>query len=172
MASCGPDARVRNPSIERTRSGMSNIRQHHVLQLTSKRSRDRRWYCAAFVGTIAIGLASRSLPPRLQDAVGKYPGDALWALMVFFGMGALFSRVSTLRLASYGLAFSLAIELLKLYEAPWAVAVRRTTLGHLVFGHVFSWQNLVAYAVGVAAGAMIEFFSTRNVKQAEVHNVA
>jgi hypothetical protein len=127
-----------------------------VLRLTADRHRSRAGYGLAFVATIAAGLASRSLPAELQPVVGKYPGDALWALMVFFGLGALLPRVSTLKLASAALAFSVLIECMKLYQAPWAVALRHTTLGHLVFGHVFSWNNLVAYAVGVAMGLGLE----------------
>jgi hypothetical protein len=41
-------------------------------------------------------------------------------------------------------------------EAPWLAAFRHPTLGHLLPGHVFSWQNLAAYGVGVLAGAALD----------------
>ena len=44
----------------------------------------------------------------------------------------------------------------KLWQAPWLVQFRHTGLGHLLLGQVFSWQNLVAYAVGVLAGAALD----------------
>jgi len=48
-------------------------------------------------------------------------------------------------------------EALKLCPAPWLANVRHSTLGHLVFGQVFSWQNLVAYTIGVIAGLIVEW---------------
>ncbi|MBB3225919.1 hypothetical protein FHW69_000509 [Luteibacter sp. Sphag1AF] len=116
-----------------------------------------RLVCAAAVLlTIAAGLASRRFPDALPAVLGKYPGDALWALMVYFGYGMLFPCASALRIAGLAMATSVAIECLKLWQEPWMVAVRHSTLGHLVFGHAFSWQNLLAYAIGVGMGLLIE----------------
>ena len=127
-----------------------------MTALLQARHRKRTWYLLAFVVTIALGLASRRFPHILPVALGKYPGDALWALMVFFGMGAIFNKATSLQLGCGALAFSFGIEALKLWQTPWLVGLRHTTLGHLVFGHVFSWQNLVAYTVGVLAGLLVE----------------
>jgi len=112
----------------------------------------------AFASAIVLGLASRRHPSPLSDFFGKYPGDALWAAMVFFGWGALRPRSSSLNVALLALATCLVVEFMKLYQAPWIVGIRHTTLGHLVFGHVFSVQNLMAYAVGVVAALGIELW--------------
>jgi len=101
---------------------------------------------------MALGLISRRYQGNLPTIFGKYPGDALWTLMVFFGWGALLTISSTLRVAQLAVGTSFAVELFKLYQAPWIVSVRHSTLGHLVFGHTFSWQNLLAYALGAATG--------------------
>lgn len=124
--------------------------------LLRPRLRRRGWYVLAVAATIAAGLASRRWPQVLPAFLGKYPGDALWALMVFCGIGALWRRAATWQVAAGALAFSFTIEVLKLYQAPWAVELRHTTLGHLVFGHVFSWGNFFAYTVGVLVGVGIE----------------
>jgi len=76
--------------------------------------------------------------------------------MVFFGWGTLLLRASTLSVALLAIGASYGIEALKLYQAPWIVSIRNTTLGHLVFGHSFSWQNLIAYAIGAALGIVVE----------------
>jgi hypothetical protein len=110
----------------------------------------------AFSAALLLGLASRRWQAGLPDLFGKYPGDALWALTVFFGWAALRPALTTLRIALLASATSAAVECCKLWQDPWIVHLRHTTLGHLVLGHVFSWQNLVAYAVGVAAGIMID----------------
>ena len=124
--------------------------------LTAKRSRSRTGYVLAFVVSILLGLASRRYPAAIPEFFGKYPGDALWAAMVFFGLSALRPRGSALSVALLALATCFVVEAMKLYQAPWIVGIRHTTLGHLVFGHVFSIQNLVAYAVGVVAALGVE----------------
>ena len=78
--------------------------------------------------------------------------------MVFFGMGATFSKASSLQLVVGTIGFSFGIETLKLCQAPWLASVRHSTVGHLVFGDVFSWQNLVAYVIGALAGLAVEVF--------------
>lgn len=127
--------------------------------LRKVRFRSRAWYLVAVVLTIVAGLASRQFSHVLPAFVGKYPGDVLWALMVFFGLGAVFRTASSAQLRIGALGFAFGIEFLKLWDAPWLVNVRHTTLGYLVFGNVFSWQNLVAYTVGVLVGVGVEWVS-------------
>jgi hypothetical protein len=123
------------------------------MEISDHPTRKRIWYAVAVVATVALGLISRRVP-----GLGKYPGDALWALMVFFGAAILLPRLSSARLAVVSFGFSCAIECLKLNQHPVLVSVRHSTLGHLVFGQVFSWQNLAAYAVGISAGVFVERF--------------
>ena len=77
--------------------------------------------------------------------------------MVFFGVGAMLPKATGVRVAATALGVAYAVEVLKLWQTPWLVQVRHTTMGHLVFGHVLSWQNLVAYAVGVVVGLALEW---------------
>ena len=111
---------------------------------------------AAMLVTLALGLASRHWPGVLPAAVGKYPGDALWALMVLFAWRALRPRARSADVAACALATSGVVEVAKLWQAPWLATFRHTTVGHLLLGHVFSWQNLVAYGVGVLAGVILD----------------
>jgi len=124
--------------------------------ITARRDRNRAAYLLAFVASILLGLASRRYPTAILEPFGKYPGDALWAAMVFFGLGCLRPRTSTMVVALLALAICIGVEAMKLYQAPWIVGIRHTTLGHLVFGHVFSVQNLFAYAIGVAMALGVE----------------
>ena len=111
---------------------------------------------AAMVAAMVAGLASRRWPDVLPAALGKYPGDALWALMVFFAWRALRPCTRTREVALAAMLTSAVVEIAKLWQAPWLVAFRHTTVGHLLLGHVFSWRNLVAYAAGVLAGAALD----------------
>jgi hypothetical protein len=117
-----------------------------------------RYLLFIFVTTVS-GLIWRSRLIPLTPFMSKYGGDALWALMVFFGFGFLFTRISTVRLSLVSLGFAWAIEFSQLYRTPWFDAIRATRPGHLVFGSTFNWPDLPAYAVGIALGALLEIWS-------------
>ena len=123
--------------------------------------RSRPIYCVAILAVIALGLLSRRFPQFLPAALGKYPGDALWALMVFLGFGCVFRHAPTIVVALAALAFSFAIEFSQLYHAPWIDAVRATLPGRLVLGSGFAWMDLVAYAVGIWVGVICETVARR-----------
>jgi hypothetical protein len=76
--------------------------------------------------------------------------------MAYFGWAAFRPKCTTLCIAQIALFTCFLVELFKLYQAPWIVAVRHSTLGHLVFGHAFSWQNVIAYTVGVFVGVALD----------------
>src|SRR6266496_250381 len=105
---------------------------------------------------IAAGLALRARMIPLPAFVIKYGGGALWALMVFCGVGFLFRRVSTLRVGLIAICISCVVEFSQLYHAPWIDAVRATRLGGLALGATFNWPDFIAYAVGVGVGALVE----------------
>lgn len=105
---------------------------------------------------MAGGLIWRSRFMPLPPFLAKYGGDALWALLVFFGFGFLFRRMPTIRLAATSLAVAWAIEFSQLYHSPWIDSIRALRIGHLVLGSTFNWPDLPAYAVGVLLGVMVE----------------
>ena len=76
--------------------------------------------------------------------------------MVFIGWGFVFPRRSTLQIFILTLATSFGVELLKLYRAPWLDDFRASTIGHLILGSDFWWQNLIAYTIGAVVGVVGE----------------
>ena len=137
-----------------------------MLEKTNLRSltRPRPIYFVAILAVIALGVLSRRYPQFLPAALGKYPGDALWALMVFLGFGLWFRRAPTMVVALAAFAFSVAIEVAQLYHAPWIDSVRATLPGRLILGSGFAWSDIAAYSVGIAIGAATEFGMFRQVK--------
>ncbi|MGM9480055.1 DUF2809 domain-containing protein [Roseateles sp. NT4] len=123
--------------------------------------RNRLVYATLVLAVIAAGLASRRYPGLLPAQLGKYPGDALWALMVMLLYGLAWPHASIVRIAMAALATSFAVEFSQLYQADWINAIRHTTLGHLVLGSGFHAMDLLAYSVGVAAGTMAELLALR-----------
>ncbi len=118
--------------------------------------RTRLTYVLAAGLTIVLGLLWRSGLVTMPNFLVKYGGDALWSMVVFFGLGTLFTRTTTLRVALMAVAFSWAIEFLQLYHAPWIDSIRSTLLGRLVLGSTFNSPDLVAYVIGVALAALAD----------------
>jgi hypothetical protein len=112
-------------------------------------ARHRGFIAAAIIGTIALGLASRKYPALFPAALGKYPGDALWAQMVYWLLAMWAPAASAVKLALGALLVSYADELSQLCQAPWILQIRATTAGHLVLGSHFSWLDMASYTVGI-----------------------
>jgi hypothetical protein len=118
--------------------------------------RSRLWLAVGFVIVIALGIASRKFPWLFPAFVGKYPGDSLWALMVFLGWAFCKPQASTRNIAALAFGTSCLVECSQLYQAAWLNSIRGTTLGHLVLGSTFSWLDIAAYAVGVLIGTLVD----------------
>jgi uncharacterized protein DUF2809 len=121
----------------------------------------RRSFALAFLAVVALGLASRRFPAIFPALLGKYPGDALWAVMVFCLWGFFVPAWSTGKLAVSALLTSYADEFSQIYQASWINQIRATTVGHLVLGSAFSWFDMLAYTVGVAAAALCNEYARR-----------
>lgn len=118
--------------------------------------RPRLPFVALALGTIALGLVvhlgGAALPPSLRDPLG----DALWAAMIAWWLGAAAPRARLPARSLVAVAICWAVEASQLYHAPAVDALRATTLGHLVLGSDFDPRDLAAYALGVAVAAMLE----------------
>ncbi len=132
----------------------------------SDRLRARLLYILLALGTIALGLGvhwwGNALGPTLRDVVG----DALWAAMIVWWIGAFIPRVSLGRRAFAALAICFAVETSQLYHAPALDAVRRTTAGSLVLGSDFDPRDLVAYTLGVFGAVLAEWSVRRWLRDA------
>lgn len=123
--------------------------------------RKRTLYTFLVLVVILFGLGSRRYPMPLPSFVTEYAGDTLWALMVFLIIGLCWPKRSSLKVAFFALLFSYAIEISQLYHDAWIDAIRDTTLGSLVLGHVFVWSDLLCYTVGVTIGFLFELVFMR-----------
>lgn len=120
------------------------------------KSRDRLIYLALAAATIGVGLGVHLGGWGLSFVLRDVLGDALWAAMVFWWAGALAPRAGVGARALGAVVFSYSIELSQLWHTPALDALRRTTVGHLVLGSGFDVRDLVAYAGGVGAAALVD----------------
>lgn len=92
-----------------------------------------------------------------MDGVPTFFGDTLYAVMIYFGMRMFFINFNIKKTAILALLFCFAIEFLQLYDAEWMLEIRRTTLGHYVFGQGFLCSDLGYYTLGVIMAFLIDF---------------
>jgi hypothetical protein len=120
------------------------------------RHRARVVFVALAAGTIIVGLwvhrGGLPLGPAARDALG----DALWAVMIAWWLGAVAPRARALARGAVALGICVAVELSQLAHTPALDAARRTTLGQLVLGSGFDPRDVVAYALGVLAAVLLE----------------
>lgn len=113
-------------------------------------------FVALALGTIAVGLLvhwrGTWLPATLRDLLG----DALWAMMIAWWLGALAPNARPAIRAGLAFALCWAVEFSQLYHAPALDGWRLTMLGQVVLGTGFDPRDLGAYALGVLATLMLE----------------
>jgi len=119
--------------------------------------RSRPLYALAAALVIGTSLLWRSGLLPLSNFITKYGGDALWALVVFLCFGFVYPRSMTVRIAFIAVCFAWSVEFLQLYHAPWIDGIRSAGLGRLIIGSTFNSPDLLAYAIGIALGALVEY---------------
>ena len=126
--------------------------------MTSPVFRRSRWLIAILaLLVIAVGLASRRGLVQFPAVLGNYPGDALWAWVVLLCVAWVRPAITRGRLVGVSLVVAFAIEFLQLYQAPWIQALRANKLAYLVLGNGFDPLDLLAYVVGIALGAAVDW---------------
>jgi hypothetical protein len=114
----------------------------------------RNWRSIAAV--IVLGVAIRRLPLGLPPAFVKYGGSMLWALMIFWLVGALLPALSLRPAALFAAAIATAVECFKLVHTPALDAFRLTLPGMLLLGRFFSWQDLAVYYTAIAVALTLQ----------------
>lgn len=118
--------------------------------------RRRTAFLALAFATIAVGLVIHFRGTVLGPVTRDVFGDALWAMMIAWWMGALLPRTRLIVRSTAAYAVCTAVELSQLYHTPGLDSVRATTIGHLILGSGFDPRDLVAYAVGVVLAGLFE----------------
>jgi hypothetical protein len=110
---------------------------------------------------IGLGLLSRKYSGFFPVQIAKYPGSALWATAVFFVVGLLLRNQTTLHVGLTAIVISTLVEFSQLLNIAWLIEIRRTSIGHLFLGSTFNAPDLLAYAIGIALGCIVEFIYLR-----------
>ncbi|MBB4617018.1 DUF2809 domain-containing protein [Sphingomonas abaci] len=124
--------------------------------MARRHPRSRARSALLVAGTLAAGLAIRKLPLGLPPAIVKHGGSVLWAMMIYWIVSTGLPTWKPVRGGIVAAIVTTATELSQLYHAPVLDAARRTGLGALLLGRVFSVWDVLTYAVAVALAAAID----------------
>ena len=121
-------------------------------------NKSRIFYFITAVLVVFLGITSRKI-----TEIPLFIGDVLYAVLIYFGFRFLLitSKKSTSLLLS--LLFCFGIEILQLVQIDWIITIRKTTLGHYIFGEGFLWLDLLCYIIGMLIAFLIDqlFLSSR-----------
>jgi len=114
-------------------------------------------YIILIIVATILGILSRKYGSLLPDLVGRYAGDTLWAVALYFVI-AIFSLKRTF---SFRFVLTLILaaltEFSQLYHAPWIDGIRQTTVGALVLGNTFIWTDFLCYLAGAVLAVVIDY---------------
>lgn len=116
---------------------------------------ERLGLLAATLSVVMGGTALRLVRLGLPAGVVKYGGSTLWGAMVYGLVAALVLRPRR-RIVGVACLIALAVELVRLVHTPGLDAFRLTLAGQLLLGRIFSPWNLLAYAAGIMAAALVD----------------
>ena len=112
-------------------------------------------YLAVALSVVALGLSLRRYNEILPDLFGLYVGDALWALMVFLGIGVFIPNRSTFQRGLIAITFAYAIELSQFTMRRGSIhCVARPWRARAWF--CVLWTDFVCYAAGVIVGMLAD----------------
>ena len=109
------------------------------------------------ITVLVLGLLSRKI-----EGIPSYFGDALYAILIYFGFRFVFINLSLKKNTAFALLFCFCIEFQQLYHASWIVNLRNTFLGHSILGQGFLWSDLLCYTIGVFVAFALDDKLTNN----------
>lgn len=116
----------------------------------------RTIYCIITLVVMVMGLLSRKFMFIFPKSIAPFIGDMFWAMMVYYGFRSLFARSTITKSFVAAIIFSFSIEVSQLYQANWINNIRATTLGGLVLGYGFLWEDLISYSIGIVLGVAMD----------------
>jgi hypothetical protein len=118
--------------------------------------RSRFSYVILALVTIAAGLVMHRATLPFGAVTRDMAGDALWAMMMVWWIGALRPRTSPGLKGAIALGICILVETSQLIHGPVIDPIRASPLGHLVLGSGFDPRDFVAYAIGAVLAGTID----------------
>ena len=130
---------------EQKRVGSSEIQRRRIV------------FALLAVAVLALGILSRSIPST-SLLFSKYLGDALYAVIFYVVLGAVFPKHPVIWRATCTTVFVIAVECFQLTGVPLQLRQGNpvSKLVSIVLGTKFSWYDMLAYFVGILCVAIFD----------------
>ena len=116
-----------------------------------------RFSITYFLLTIALFLTELCIALFIHDAfIRPYFGDFLVVILIYCSIKSVLD-LPVLKVAIFVLLFSFAIEMLQYCDLIKKLGIEKSTLAKTVFGHSFSWSDILAYICGIVAVVLVEY---------------
>ena len=117
----------------------------------------RLFYLLGIFSSMILGLLSRKAGDTLPAFLADHAGDALWAMMIYFGFRFLLPNKPLGLSLFLSACFCFSIEWSQIYQADWINSIRNTALGALVLGRGFLAIDLVRYSGGILLAGLVDW---------------
>ncbi|PQD96718.1 DUF2809 domain-containing protein [Pradoshia eiseniae] len=104
-----------------------------------------------------LGLLSRKAGDTFPAFLADHAGDALWAMMIYFGFRFLLPNKPLGLSLFLSACFCFSIEWSQIYQADWINSIRNTALGALVLGRGFLAIDLIRYTGGILLAGLVDW---------------
>lgn len=93
--------------------------------------------------------------------IQHYLGDAIWAMMIYWGFRWFSPLYDARQTRFYALITCFVIEFSQLIQTAFMNSLRSNVFGRLVLGSGFLFSDLVAYTLGILCAFVLDIFFIR-----------
>ena len=104
-----------------------------------------------------------------DNLIRPYGGDFLVVILIYAFVRTFF-KYSTIKTASGVLLFSFLVEILQHFKIVEVLGLENYPLARTVIGTSFSWEDFIAYSIGIAVTLVAEKFIGPSLQ--EQHNMS
>lgn len=94
--------------------------------------------------------------------VRAFLGDILVVILLYTLVCSFFKVRNTTILVLSIFAFSVVVEVLQYFKIAEHLGFKEGSIGYIVIGNYFSWEDIVCYAIGCLVVLGVEYFRSRN----------
>ncbi|MEB3229390.1 MAG: DUF2809 domain-containing protein [Leptolyngbyaceae bacterium] len=109
-----------------------------------------------FYGFVILLLVEIYIATHIQDDfIRPYVGDFLVVILIY-AMVRSFFRFSAMTTAIAVLLFAFSVEILQYFRIVDRLGLSESSLARVIIGTSFSWEDLLAYTLGIIVTLLIE----------------
>ena len=104
-----------------------------------------------------FGIISRSDQINFPYLIKTFAGDTMWAFAAYFLIRLFLINKKIIFVFAGSFSLSLFVELSQLIKWDILIAIRNTTIGGLLIGFGFHWEDLICYLAGCLIALVIDY---------------